>query len=724
MNLFKLVSKVGAEGLAGRYLVLMAAWGLLAAGAAPAQKLAVPGADFDGDAKADPAEFNPAGGLWRICLSTAGYQSVPVYLGGENSLPTAADFDGDRRADPAVFDPGEGLLTAKLSAAGYASVSVQFAEKNAEPVTADFDGDRRSDPTVFAPGTRQWTTMLSSANYMSVSLSFGDAGSIPAAADYDGDAKADPCVIDAANGVVGVRLSSAGYLIILARFAIPDGATAGRVRGLGASGDIAAAPGDYDGDAKADPMVYRASSGTWHGLLSAYGYAGVNFAYGGPGWQAAAGDYSGEGQIDPAVYNQTSAVVNVYFASGADTPGSFQQTNLLHSGSALQAVSKAGGGQVALLHGKYIEGSYLETSCLQYIGHGGEVLSDEPVYYNGSIPLSASAGAALAVDAAGEPHVFIRYYSSNLEHLYRAGSTWTNETVSDLGGVSASQIGSEIIARSDAEGFIHVVATGWDESAADTAVICYFNNRSGAWQAQSTSLRIGGSMWLRDSDFVLDSGGNAHVIMSFQSHPSEDVTWPGYVYYFSNRGGAWSSELALQQSHSSWDSYFPNISLAVSGAGQPALAAWLKYNVMTGSDALSQLVYCQRNGANSWSSRILADTADNYFGTDGGHFTGIQPEIAIDSQGDIHIVFSDLASSHIGGYESAWFGQIRYARSTSGAWGITTLYPQSGARNEEIRKKHLIVSGDGRGMDVVSQVYPGTNVMHFTTSRRSSFTIE
>jgi|GEM_PF-2996837 len=720
MTLLRTAWKCGALGSGGRYLVLLAAWGLLAAGAAPAQKLAVPGADFDGDAKADPAEFNPAGGLWRICLSTAGYQSVPLSLGGENSVPAAADFDGDRRADPAVFDTAEGLLTAKLSAAGYAAVSVQFAEKNAEPVTADFDGDRRSDPTVFAPGTRQWTTMLSSAGYMPVSLAFGDAGSIPAAADYDGDAKTDPCVIDAANGVVGVRLSSAGYLIILARFIIPDGAAAGRLRGLGASGDIAAAPGDYDGDAKADPMVYRASSGTWHGLLSAYGYAGVNFAYGGPGWQAAAGDYSGEGQVDPAVYNQTSAVVNVYFASGADTPGSFQQTNLLHSGSALQAVSRANGGQVALLHGKYIEGSYLETSCLQYIGHGGEVLSDEPVYYNGSIPLSASAGAALAVDAAGEPHVFVRYYSSNLEHLYRAGSTWTNESLADLSGLKSSFM----MAGADAEGFLHVAVAGMSETTADLAWLYYFNNRTGKWQAQGSILQLSGNMWMWDADFALDASGIAHVIMSFQSRPSQDVTWPGYVYYFSNRGGAWSSELALQQSNSSWDSFFPGVSLAVSGAGQPALAAWLKYNVLTGSDALSQLVFCRRNGVNSWSSQILADTADNYFGTDGGHFSGIYPAIAIDNQGDAHIIFSDLASSHIGGYESAWIGQIRYARSTAGAWGIATLYRQSVALSQEIRNKYLIVSGDGRGMDVVASVYPGTNVTHFTTSRRSSFTIE
>jgi len=202
------------------------------------------------------------------------------------------------------------------------------------------------------------------------------------------------------------------------------------------------------------------------------------------------------------------------------------------------------------------------------------------------------------------------------------------------------------------------------------------------------------------------------------------VTWPGYIYYLSNKGGTWFSELALQQTHSTWDSYFPNISLAVSGAGQPALAARLKYNVMTGSDALSQLIYCRRNGTGSWSSQILADTADNYFGTDGGHFTGIQPEIAIDNQDGVHIIFSDLASSHINGYETAWFGQIRYARSLAGAWSIATLYPQSVVRNEQVLKKSLLVSGDGCGMDVLATVYPGTNLMHFTTSRRSSFTIE
>jgi hypothetical protein len=712
MKLFDRELSFAAGRAIARYILPLAMWGLVSINPAFAAKLPVTGADFDTDGKADPAEYSTAGGLLRICLSATGYQVVPFYLGGENCVPAAADYDGDRRADPAVFNTADGLLTAKLSAAGYASVSVQFAETNAMPVVADFDGDRRFDPTIFNEVTRQWTTMLSSAGYAPVSLVFGDAGSVPAAADYDGDGLTDPCVIDAANSVLAVKLSATGYLTILARFLAP-------------SKDISVQAGDYDGDRLADPMVYEESSGNWYGLLSSYGYGSMTLNYGGAGWQAAAGDYSGDSQIDPAVYSATSAVVNVYFANGADVQGSFMQTNLLCSASTLKAVSRVNDEKFGVLYGKNDPNYYnLEYSWLQVISHGGSVLSDIQVYYQEDLPLPASAGAALAMDGAGEPHIFINYYSSYLEHLYRSGSTWSHENVGDLGNLSSSEIGAEIIARADAEGFIHVVATGWDENAPDTALLYYSNNRSGTWQVQSTSLRIGSSMWMRDTDFVLDSGGNAHVIMSFQSHPSEDVTWPGYIYYFSNQGGSWSSELALQQTHSSWDSYFPNISIAVNSAGQPALAAWLKYNVITGSDALSQLVYCYRNAPGSWSSQVLADTADNYFGTDGGHFTGIQPAIAVDSGGNTHIVFSDLASSHIGGYESAWFGQIRYARCTSGAWSISTLYPQSVALSQEIRSKNLLVSGNGRGMDVVATVYPGTNVTHFSTGRRSSFSFE
>jgi hypothetical protein len=43
--------------------------------------------------------------------------------------------------------------------------------------------------------------------------------------------------------------------------------------------------GDYDGDGKADLMVYQNADGGWMVMLSASGYAiGSLSGFGGPGW--------------------------------------------------------------------------------------------------------------------------------------------------------------------------------------------------------------------------------------------------------------------------------------------------------------------------------------------------------------------------------------------------------------------------------------------------------
>jgi alpha-tubulin suppressor-like RCC1 family protein len=73
-------------------------------------------------------------------------------------------------------------------------------------------------------------------------------------------------------------------------------------------------PGDFDGDALSDTMIYRpgaaAGSGEWWGLGSLkgyswqYGYARV--PWGGTGQVAVPGDYDGDGRMDVAVYTSST----------------------------------------------------------------------------------------------------------------------------------------------------------------------------------------------------------------------------------------------------------------------------------------------------------------------------------------------------------------------------------------------------------------------------------
>lgn len=216
-------------------------------------------ADFDGDAKADPAIYQETTGAWHIWLSSAGYARADMAgKGGVGYRAAAADFDGDSKADLAAFQAG--AWTIWLSGANYYGVGpIRLGGASGVPAPADFDGDAKADPAVYLDG--QWTIWLSSANYYGVGpLGFGAVGDEPVPADFDGDAKADPAVYK--EGQWTIWLSGVNY----------------RPIGPLSFGDAGAmpVPGDYDGDMLADPAVYHAAGDNWIVWLSSlrYGIAG------------------------------------------------------------------------------------------------------------------------------------------------------------------------------------------------------------------------------------------------------------------------------------------------------------------------------------------------------------------------------------------------------------------------------------------------------------------
>jgi len=677
-------------------------------------------ADFDGDSKADPAVFEESNGRWQVLLSMNNYAQASTTFGGSGYVAGIGDYDGDGKADPVVFNAATGQWQVMLSASGYATASMTLGGSGCVPVSGDFDGDGLDDPAVVSETTGQWQVKLSASGYAPASTTFGGVGYQPVIGDYDGDGKTDPAVYaetDPSTGSAGspqagsgqagqwqVMLSASGYAPASLMFG-----------GTGYQPVV----GDFDGDRRVDPAIYREVDGTWSVKLSLYNYALVSMAgFGGEGDVPAVGDYDGDSRTDPAFYRESDAMVSVYFSGGNDVPGSFQETNVLHIATILATAVRAGDQAVALLYGK--NDPEYNMTCLwwEVVSHAGTMLSDGPVRYQ-NVPVNGWASVALVMDAALEPHLFTGYYGNGMEHLYRSGTNWTNDVI------GAQDQGSyDVKACIDPNGYFHVLNAAWDTDNTEILRVRYYSNRTGVWQDEEMSLTVGPSRWLVARDFVVDSSGNAHVVLSFQYHPSDDVTWPGTLYYLSNTGGTWFNEVVAYKTHSSWDSYFPNASLAVDSQGWPAVAVRLKYNVLTGSDALSQLVYYRRSGANAWTEEILADTADDYFGTDGGHFTGILPVLAFDNSGDAHIMFSDLASSHISGYESASWGQIRYARCTAGAWSLATLFRQSAAADEGIWSKYFMLSTDGRGLDVVARLYPDDCIVHFSSNRQTCFYFE
>ena len=93
---------------------------------------------------------------------------------------------------------------------------------------------------------------------------FGNAnlGDVPLVADFDGDSKADLAVWRASTGTWFWLPSAFGYSYA------NQGAKAW---GSAAAGDVPMT-GDFDGDGRADLAVWRASTGTWFWLTSSTGY--------------------------------------------------------------------------------------------------------------------------------------------------------------------------------------------------------------------------------------------------------------------------------------------------------------------------------------------------------------------------------------------------------------------------------------------------------------------
>jgi hypothetical protein len=208
------------------------------------------------------------------------------------------------------------------SSSGYSTTgsgSFQWGGPGDIPLLADFDGDRRADLTVYRPSTGEWHVWYSSKRvrrngrtrtvYGFVtgnwrSFPWGVGGDQPLAGDFDGDGKADPAVFRPSTGEWLVTLSSSSYSSSL-------------VRSWG-SGDDQPVAGDFDGDGKTDLTVFRPSTGAWFIWYSSTGF--VPGGWGSFGWgqaddQPAVNDYEGDGRTDIAVWRPSTGEWFILYSS-------------------------------------------------------------------------------------------------------------------------------------------------------------------------------------------------------------------------------------------------------------------------------------------------------------------------------------------------------------------------------------------------------------------------
>jgi len=307
-----------------------------AAPAAPAQHQV----DFDGNGKTDFALVRNISGIpggqltWFINLNGPGTTSGYAW-GISTDFILPVDYDGDNKSDIAVWRPG-----APLTAAFYILQSQTntlrtdvFGQSGDNPrVVGDYDGDGKDDVAVYRAGANlgEQSTWYyrGSLNNPSGNITYtpwGINGDFPASGDYDGDGKND-FVVQRNNGGGQARfwmgLSTAGVSSFV----------------FGTPTDVIL-PGDYDGDGKTDIAVARGVAGNYNwfvrpsstGAISAaptyvFGNSATDFY--------AQGDYDGDGKTDPAVwrpsanpgesafwvFGSTSGNMVVPFGQAADYP--------------------------------------------------------------------------------------------------------------------------------------------------------------------------------------------------------------------------------------------------------------------------------------------------------------------------------------------------------------------------------------------------------------------
>ncbi|HEY3383627.1 MAG TPA: VCBS repeat-containing protein [Vicinamibacterales bacterium] len=184
-------------------------------------------------------------------------------------LPVPADYDGDGKLDLAVYRPTTGtwyVLTSRSNYAPGSALMWTWGTSGDVPVPADYDGDGRADPTVWRPGTpATWYVRLSSTDYWeSGTITHGQTSDVPVPGDYDGDGKADLVDWRPANGTWYGLTASSGFA---------PGSLWSTPWGGEVPGDVVV-PGEYDGDGKMDPTIWRSANGYYYVRPSSTGYVG------------------------------------------------------------------------------------------------------------------------------------------------------------------------------------------------------------------------------------------------------------------------------------------------------------------------------------------------------------------------------------------------------------------------------------------------------------------
>lgn len=301
-----------------------------------------PGYDRSNDGKADPTYFRGSNGTWNIFNSIGGTETKTFGLSGD--IVTPGDYTGDGQTDVSTYRTSVNTWFYATSQTT-PQTNVRYTPWGTTgdvPVPGDYDKDGKTDVAIWRPSNGTWYTLRSSDSTLFARV-WGQSGDTPVVADFDGDLTTDFGVVRPASG-------QWRWLLLNSNF------TYGFVYGCGTAAPSCGngvlwgsttdrpVPGDYDGDAKADIAVFRASDGTWQFLRSTLGAgnapgagAGAGFVWGASGDIPQPADYDGDKRTDFAVFRPSNATW--YISNSAN--GTYATSTILPWGASTDQPASA-----------------------------------------------------------------------------------------------------------------------------------------------------------------------------------------------------------------------------------------------------------------------------------------------------------------------------------------------------------------------------------------------